>query len=109
MHLLFERAHERTYVVENCFIPFAQPRSDNVLAYDFTPQIVAAITSRMIWRDEIHPVGGISACHSVPAISDRLANELNPSFHPAKLDSDVISFPHFFLCNAVLLPDRLYP
>ena len=109
MHLLFERAHERPNLVEDGFITFAQARSDDVLAYHVTPQIVAAVTPRMIWRDKIHPVGGISARHSISAISNRFANELNSSLYPARLNSDVVSFPHFFLCNRVLLPDIFYP
>jgi hypothetical protein len=102
MRLLLKRAHERTDLVQHGFIAFAQPRSDDVLAYDFTPQMVAAITSRMIRGYKIHPVSRVSTGHSIPAISNRLANELNSSLHTAKLDSDVISFPHLFLCSAVV-------
>jgi hypothetical protein len=106
---LLERAHERTDFEQHRFIAFTQPRRDDVLARHFAPEIVAAVTSGVVGRDKIHPVSRIAACHSIPAITYRLTLELNSAFNPSELDSNIISFAHFFLCTSVLLPGRLYP
>ena len=84
---------------QDLFITFAEPRSDDVLANRVSPQIITAIASRMIVRDEVDPVYGVSAGHSVPALANRLALELNPALYAPHLHSIFIHPTHFSLSN----------
>jgi hypothetical protein len=93
----------RVHQPEHLFVPFAETGSDDVLADYITPQIVTAIASRMVARDEIHPVYSISTDHFVAAVANGLALELHASLHAAHLNFRFVRLTHSSLCNSSIL------
>ena len=63
----------------------------------------------MIRGYQVDPVRRIASRHAISPISYCLTNELNPALDTPELDFIFFPYPHFFLCNRIHLPDRLYP
>jgi hypothetical protein len=97
---LLERSHECAHLCQDLFVAFSQARSNDVLADCLTPQIITTITSRMVTRDEVHPMDAASTGHSVPAIANGLALELNASLDTSHFYFSFVGATHFPLCNS---------
>jgi len=101
--LLLEGSHECAHLCQHLFVAFSQTRSNDVLADCLTPQVITTITSRMIMRDEVHPMDAVSAGDSVPAIANGLALELNTSLDTSHFYFRFVGAAHFPLSNSSFL------